>query len=71
MKRNGGGRDLGRGSGKGCAAVIGFNVCQEGNSFSLSLLRYPPISPPSVKRPCQDKFVYVVWLGSPAAPPLL
>ena len=47
--------------------VIGFDVCQEGNSFSLGLLRYPPIYLLLAKRPCQDKFVYVVRRG--ASPP--
>lgn len=33
-----------RRNGKGCSAVIGFDVCQEGNSFSLGLLGYLHIS---------------------------
>lgn len=66
MKRNGGGRDLGRGNGKGCSAVIGFDVCQEGNSFSLGLLRYPHIS---LLRPSDPVKISLFMWYSVAPPP--
>lgn len=73
MKRNSGGRDLGRGNGKGCSTVIGFDVCQEGNSFSLGLLRYPHISLFWPSDPVKISLFmwYAVVPPSPLAAPLI
>lgn len=63
-RSGGGGGDLGRSNGEGFSAVIGFDVCQEGNSFSPGLLRYPPVSVFTLaKRLCQDKFVCPSLVG--------
>lgn len=47
--------------------MIGFDVCQEGNSFSLGLLRYPPISLLWTSDPV--KISLFMWYGV-APPPL-
>lgn len=49
--------------------MIGFDVCQEGNSFSPGLLRYPHIS---LLRPSDPvKISLFMWYGvAPPPPPL-